>query len=100
MDSSAGRRRPNPLDDRHADPNLLVGLDQAEAVAQASPDGGFFVPAHGRAPHDLALSLCPRKSGVDALLDHSSLELGEYAHHLKQHLAGRRRGIEALLMQV
>jgi hypothetical protein len=32
-------------------------------------------------------------------LNHRALELGKYAHHLKHRLAGRGRGVEALLMQ-
>jgi hypothetical protein len=32
-------------------------------------------------------------------LDHRALGLGEYAHHLKHRLAGRRRGVETLLVQ-
>jgi hypothetical protein len=34
----------------------------------------------------------------DALGDHCSLELGEYAHHLEHCLAGGRRGVDALLV--
>jgi hypothetical protein len=47
----------------------------------------------------LPLAPGPRKSGADAFLDHGALELGKYAHHLKHRLAGRRRGVDPLLMQ-
>src|SRR5262245_47606342 len=43
----------------------------------------------------LALILGPPHASSHPLLDHGPLELGEYAHHLKQGLAGRRRGVEA-----
>jgi hypothetical protein len=32
-------------------------------------------------------------------LDHGALELAEHAHHLKERLAGRRRGVEPLLVR-
>ena len=47
----------------------------------------------------LALVLCPPQAGAHPLLDHRPLELGEHAHHLEHGLAGRRRGVEALLVQ-
>jgi hypothetical protein len=46
-----------------------------------------------------ALAPGPRQPGTNALLDHRALELGKDAHHLKHGLAGRGRGVEALLMQ-
>jgi len=46
-----------------------------------------------------ALILGPPKPGADTFLNHCPLKLGEYAHHLEQRLAGRRRGVEALLVQ-
>jgi hypothetical protein len=48
----------------------------------------------------LALAYGPLKAGTDPFLDHGPFELGKYAHHLKHCLAGRRRGVEPLLMQV
>ena len=47
----------------------------------------------------LPLAPGPRKPGADAFLNHGTLELGKYAHHLKHRLACRRRGVEPLLMQ-
>ena len=47
-----------------------------------------------------ALGLGPRHAGHHALADDRALELGKYAEHLKHRLAGRRRGVEALLVQV
>ena len=46
------------------------------------------------------LGLGPRHAGQHALADDRALELGKHAEHLKHRLAGRRRGVEALLMQV
>jgi len=37
---------------------------------------------------------------MDPFLNNRALELGKYAEHLKHRLAGRRRGVEALLVQV
>jgi hypothetical protein len=45
------------------------------------------------------LILDPPKPGTDSFLNHRALELGKHAHHLKHRLAGRRRGVEALLVQ-
>jgi len=47
-----------------------------------------------------ALGLGPRHAGHHALSDDRALELSEDAERLKHCLAGRRRGVEALLMQV
>jgi hypothetical protein len=56
----------------------------------------------GEGPCELsdALPLPPsQRPGADSFLDDAALELGKDAHHLKHRLAGRRRGVEALLMQ-
>ena len=47
-----------------------------------------------------ALGLGPCHAGDHPLLDQRALKLGERAKHLKHRLAGRRRGVEALLVQV
>jgi hypothetical protein len=47
-----------------------------------------------------ALCLRPRQPGIDTLADHAALKLGEHAEHLEHGLAGRRGGVERLLMQV
>jgi hypothetical protein len=46
----------------------------------------------------LATGLGPSNAGIHPLADHCALELGEHAHHLEHRLAGRRRGVDALLM--
>src|SRR5262249_15345234 len=48
----------------------------------------------------LSLRLGSSKAGSDALLDHGPLELGKHAHHLEHRLSGRRRGVEALLVEI
>jgi len=53
----------------------------------------------GRPPEARALIPGSRKTGTHALLDHRALELRKDTHHLKHRPAGRRRGVEALLMQ-
>jgi hypothetical protein len=47
----------------------------------------------------LALRPCALQPRLDPLADHGPLELGEDAYHLKQRLAGRGGGVDALLMQ-
>jgi len=73
---------------------------------------GFVGSTDGRTPHGMdgwptdgltalgALGLGPRHAGQHTLADDRALELSEDAEHLKHRLAGRRRGVEALLMQV
>jgi hypothetical protein len=43
---------------------------------------------------------CPRHACTNALSERRSLELREDAHHLEHSLAGRRRGVEALLVEI
>ena len=47
-----------------------------------------------------SLALGPGKASADPFLDHGLLKLRENAHHLKHGLSGRRRGVEALLVQI
>jgi len=47
----------------------------------------------------LSLVPGPPQAGAHPLLDHRSLELGEHAHHPEHRLAGRRSGVEALLVE-
>jgi hypothetical protein len=54
----------------------------------------------GRTTEPYALGTCPVETGVDALLDDRPFELRKYTEHLKQGATGRRRGIEALHMQI
>jgi hypothetical protein len=73
---------------------------------------GFVGGADGRTPRGMdgrptnwlvalgTLGLGPRHAGHHALADDRALELSEDAEHLKHRVAGRRRGVEALLMQV
>jgi hypothetical protein len=47
-----------------------------------------------------ALRYGARKAGADTFLEYGSFELGEDRHHLEHRLAGGRRGVDALLVQV
>jgi hypothetical protein len=47
----------------------------------------------------LALTPGPRQAGTDSFLNYRALELGKHSHHLEHRLAGRRGGVEPLLMQ-
>ena len=40
------------------------------------------------------------KTGFHAFNDHGTLELREHAKHLKQRAAGRRAGVDGLLVEV
>ena len=53
-----------------------------------------------RPPEPLSLRSGACQPGIDALLDHRSLELGECARHLKQQLSGRRGRVDVLLIEV
>ena len=67
----------------------------------AGPPG--FVPRLGverRAAEPLAVPTGPLKAGAEPLLDHRPFELGKDAHHAEQRLAGRRGGVDALLVKV
>ena len=71
----------------------------APRFVQGVTDSLFQCSGYPRAAELFALATGPRKPGADSFLNHRALELGKYAHHLKHGLAGRRRGVEALLMQ-
>jgi hypothetical protein len=88
------------------DTNAELCRDRAQA-SSASLVGS----ADGRTPRRMdcrstdrlaalgAPGLGPRHAGHHALADDRALELGKDAEHLKHRLAGRRLGVEALLMQ-
>ena len=66
------------------------------ARMRASTDG-----ATGRRPTLVPFALVhARQPGIDALADYLPLELREHAHHQEQRLAGRRRGVDSLLVQI
>ena len=88
-----------------ADPKLTGDLnDPLAPFGQGSPDGFLFC-GRGRLPADRVAGFGPTLArtsypGADALLNDAALEFREYAEHLKQRLAGRGGGVEALLLQV
>jgi hypothetical protein len=45
-----------------------------------------------------AARLGPGNASTHAFHDHAAFELGKHTHHLEHGLAGRRRGVDALLM--
>jgi hypothetical protein len=59
----------------------------------------FQFRVYWRSAELLTLTLGPSKPSADTLLDHGAFKLCKNPHHLKQGLAGRRRGVQALLMQ-
>ena len=44
--------------------------------------------------------LCPCQPSHDTFPDHGAFKLGKHAKHLKHRAAGRRGGVEPLLMQI
>jgi hypothetical protein len=88
------------LHDTDTDPDGFGRLENPGATYQETSDRIFLAPRYGRAPQALACRPRTRQAGSDTLDDHGALELGEYAHHLKHGLAGRRRCVDPLLVQV
>jgi hypothetical protein len=91
------------LDPRH---DTVAGADQASDGANAhsgfeqTPD--FFL-VHRRdawTPECNTLRAGPGDARAHALLYERALELGEDAEHLEHGSSGRRRGVEALLVEV
>ena len=82
-------------------PNCLA-IDRTPG-GQASPERPvlrFSSSGAIRGPAKLlALAPGPRQARTDSFLNDRPLELGKHAHHLKHRLAGRRRGVDALLVQ-
>jgi hypothetical protein len=91
----------NPL--HRVDADTMRGGDHAHArpilPAQIGLDCALDVGIYLGPAELLALIPGPPKACAHPLLDHRPLELGEHAHHLEQGLAGRRRGVETLLVQ-
>src|SRR5262245_49252533 len=68
-------------------------------LAQSLTDSRFKLRRDRRPPKPLALTTGWLKPGADSFPDHRPLELAEHAHHLEHGLAGRRPGVEPLLIQ-
>jgi len=90
----------NALHRTSADAALARDLPYAFAATQMRLDALF---KRGIDPRPAELrALCDRalKASADALPDHAALKLGERAADLKHELAGRRRGVDRLLVEV
>src|SRR3954447_11921294 len=89
-----------PLHRARADAELLGELVQTWAPrgSQSVTDAPFQLGVDERATAMLARRFGPSNARIHPLADHRALELSEHAHHLKHRLAGRRRGVDALLM--
>src|SRR5262245_21102953 len=72
----------------------------SSGFAQGLLDPFFQLGIQPGPPKLFSLTHSPPQASTDPFLNHGSLEFGEYAHHLKQGLAGRCGGVEPLLMQV
>ena len=77
----------------------LGRFDDTGALGQRGPYGLFHVGRDGRTAEALAFTPGPRKAGPHTFLNDGALKLGKHTEHLKHGLAGRRCGVEALLMQ-
>ena len=97
------------FDERAADPLHRAGIDaellgdfantRATRLVKRLMDSHFEFRGNRRPAKPFALALGPRKPSADSFLDYAALELGKDAHHLEHRLAGRRRGVETLLVQ-
>src|SRR5690349_765492 len=98
---AAVERAANPLYRTRTDAKLL-GNDPHTGPA-LGPEGfldSFFQLWGYAGPSKLlALRLSPRKPGADSFLNDRPLEFGKHAHELVHRLAGRGRGVDALLVQ-
>jgi Bacteriophage Sf6, terminase small subunit-like len=100
---------PDPVSSRvrdalhRVDADAVRGSDHAHAwailPAQRGVDRSLDVGSDLGPAQLLALVLGPPQAGAHPLLDHGPLELGEHAHHLEHGPAGRRRGVQALLVK-
>src|SRR6516164_1269583 len=90
----------NALHRTSTDAALARDLAYAFAATQMRLDALFKRGIDPR-PAEL-LALCDRalKTSVDALTDHAALKLGKSAADLKHELAGRRGGVDRLLIEV
>jgi hypothetical protein len=78
---------------------LSNGVNTA-ALLERPSDSPFRLGINSGSPEPFAFGLRPLKPSTDPFLDHRSFELSEDAHHLEHRLTGRRRGVEALLVQI
>jgi hypothetical protein len=85
-----------------ADADAQFGGDLLDTFALSTRRSDAFLDDLGRARPAERLALCPRAldAGANALADHRAFELGKYPAHLERRLAGRGRGVDALLMQI
>jgi hypothetical protein len=75
-------------------------LPHALARPQSLTDALLDLRRYGRPAKLFALFYGPFQASADSFLDHGALELGKYTHHLKHGFAGRRGGVDPLLMQI
>jgi hypothetical protein len=80
-----GAANPLPATEKHTDRLLSLALDP-RSTNRLTRSGPICAGAN--------------HPGADTLGNHGTFELGKNAHHLEQRLAGRRRGVDALLVQV
>jgi hypothetical protein len=88
---------------RHAKPRGDLMKSWPPRSRQSVTDSLFHLGASAGAAEGFAAlgaaRLGPGNAGAHPLDNHAPLELGKHTHHLKHGLAGRRRGVDALLMQ-
>src|SRR5215471_14666947 len=98
---SRGQFSFDPLHRAGGDSKLHRDLAHALlALLEGLADSGFEIGIDPRPAQRFAFVSRPREAGAHTFLDHGALEFGEYAHHLKHRLAGGRRGVNSLLVQV
>ena len=89
----------DPLRNTGAAASRTRGLQHTVASCQVCADSGFNLPADGWSPQPHAARPGPRKPGIHAASDHVPLELGKCAGYVEEHAAGRRRGVDSLLVE-
>jgi hypothetical protein len=90
----------NALHRTSADATLARDLAYAFAATQMRLDAHFKRGIDPRPAELLALRDRALKTSVDPLTDHAALKLGKSAADLKHELAGRRGGVDRLLIEV
>ena len=85
-----------------ADTDTQLSSDLFDAFSLSTRRTDSFLDDLRCAGHaeGLTLGASTLESGANPLANHGPLEFGEHASHLEHGFAGRRRGVDALLMQI
>src|SRR5262245_56957399 len=90
----------HPLHSTGANAEFARNLQDAGAFGPSLDDLLLDLGTDTRTAQPLAFLAGARQSSLHTRHDHCSLELAEHTHHLEHGLAGRRRCVQCLLMEV